>query len=210
MAKRKAIGLGLPLWLAACGGTSGSPPPRPDAAETPPQPDAMEQNFCTAIEAAYGDLGEQTGTALLRPADEDMPDGLQVLALQMPLNEEPSPDVLFLELWQGDPPFVDGFAPASLTLNGDQADLVLCGACAFIAADYTGGLIDFNMAYTGELVLDAVDATPDTGQVVGSLSGIKFHEVTIDQAGQHVVEEGCKSELDKISFDFGVAQTPAP
>lgn len=198
----------------ACGGTKGPPPGRADAGPTPdagPSADGMPQNVCTDIESVYGDLGEFTGTAVLSPADEDTPDGPKKLVMQMPLNDDAEPDVLFLEFWETEEPFLSqGFVALSQTLNGDQADLVTCGACSFIAANYVdGGLIDFNMAYAGELVIDAIDATPGTGSVSGSLTGLKFREVTISPAGQETVEGGCRSELASASFSFSVEEAPA-
>ena len=206
----------IPLVLflfSGCGGTKGPPPAKADAgprADAGPAYDAMPQNVCTDIEAMYGDLGEFTGTALLSPADEDLPEGPRKLVMQMPLGKEAEADVLFLEFWETESPFLEqGFVPLSQTLNGDQADLVTCGACSFIAANYTeGALIDFNMAYSGELVINTIDITPDTGSVTGSLTDLKFREVTISEAGQETVENGCRSELVSATFNFTVVSAP--
>jgi len=168
----------------------------------------MPQNVCTAIEALYADQGTITGTATLAPTDDTNPTGPQTLSIAMPLNTDAEPDVLFLELWGDSAPFQQGFVPVTQSLGGDQSDLVLCGACTYIAADYVeGGLIDFNMAYSGELVIDAVDPTPGTGSIQGSLTGVKLHEVTVSEAGQMVVAGGCKSEIEAVAFDFSIAAT---
>lgn len=197
------------LFLWACGGTTGSPPDQPDAG---PRPDAAEVSGCVNLESSYGDLGAFTGEAVLAPTNPDIPDGRQYLSLAMPVNEDAPPDVFFLELWGDSPPFEDGFAPVTLTLNGDQSDLILCAACAFLAPDHEGGdaFIDYHLAYSGELILTAVDATPDTGMVQGTLSNIKMHQVELNQNNeQETVEGGCLTEIEALSFDFTVVAAPA-
>jgi hypothetical protein len=198
------------LALAACGDDGGSTPAEPDGAPIV-TPDAAPLNFCTAIEASYPDIGAVTGTATLRPVNEDLPDGIQAVILQIPLNEESPPDVLFVEIWEDSAPFDSGTAPYMVNLIGDNADLVLCAACTYIAADFTDPMmIDFNMAYSGQLALSVLDSTPGTGKVTGTLTNVKMHEVTISVAGQSVVTDGCKSTLEKVSFDFDVAASPTP
>jgi hypothetical protein len=170
----------------------------------------MPQNVCTDIEAMYGDLGELTGVALIGPANPDETDGPKKLVLQMPLNEDAEPDVLFLEFWETEEPFLSqGFVPLTQTLNGDQADLITCGVCSFIAANFVDASdIDFNAAYAGDVVIETIDVTPDTGSVTGTLTGIKFRAVTLDEAGQETVEDGCRSELEAVRFNFTVAAEP--
>jgi hypothetical protein len=169
-------------------------------------------NVCTLIEKSYGDLGAVTGTAFVAPADEDRPMAEQKLTLQIPLNQDAKPDILFIELWEDAEPFIDsGFMPITLTLNGDQADVLSCGACVYIAADFESvNNINFNMTYTGELVLEVVDATPGSGQVKGSLTDIMLREVTTSAEGQEPVENGCRSELAGVQFDFSVVTDPPP
>ena len=77
------------------------------------------------------------GVALIGPANPDETDGPKKLVLQMPLNEDAEPDVLFLEFWETEEPFLSqGFVPLTQTLNGNQADLITCGVCSFIAANF--------------------------------------------------------------------------
>lgn len=195
--------------LLACGGTTGSPPPLPDADLTDP-PDAMPGNLCPNLESSYGELGAFTGEAVLAPTNPDIPDGQKYLSMQMPLNEDAPPDVFFLELWGDSPPFEDGFVPVTLALNGDQSDLILCGACAYIAPDHEeDAFIDFHLAYSGELELTAVDPTPDTGVVQGTLRNVKMHHVFLDENNeQQTTPDGCKTELAELSFDFTVVAAP--
>ncbi len=205
----KRIVLILAATLSCCGDNGGEPArdaaiPRDDAAP----PDA-EINTCTVVAAHFADLGTITGTAALRPAEESSPEGPQYLSLAMPLNADAMPDTLFLELWDQTGVFEEGFAPKTIALISNQADLILCSACAYIAPDYVpGALIDFHMAYDGELVIEEIDPTPGTGRVKGTLANLKLHAVTIDQAGQETIDMGCKISLDAIAFDFDIAVPP--
>ncbi len=197
------------LGLLACGGTTGSPPDDPDGGAN--EPDAtVEVNTCTNLEPSYGNLGAFTGDAILAPINPDIPAGATFLTLPMAINEDVPPDVFFLELYGDSPPFEGGFVPVTLTLNGDQSDLILCGACAYLAPDHEDGAnIDFHMAYTGELELTAVDPTPDTGVVQGVLRNLKLHQVVLNEGGvQQTVADGCKTEIAELSFDFGVVAAP--
>lgn len=212
MVKRQSIALLSCLALGACGDDGGGDGTAvPDAGPVVVADAAPEPNFCTVIEASYPDLGSVTGTATLAPTDEDMPDGPQIISLQIPLNEESPPDVLFIELWEDLPPFSDGPPPYTINLIGDQADLVLCGACTYIASDFSDpNMVDHNIAYSGQLVISAMDSTPGTGTVVGSLSNVKLHEVDFDMFGQHIVDEGCRSTLEKVAFTFDIEAADPP
>ncbi len=197
------------LALASC--SEGGTTVLPLDADVTPKADATPQRVCTLIESSYPDLGAVTGTATLNLDDPEDPTSGQYLLLQFPLNTEAPPDVLFVELWLETAPFDEGAVPYTISLVGDQADLVLCGACTYIAADFTDrNNIDFNMAYSGELLLSALDATPGTGKVTGSLSNIELHDVTISEAGQVTVPDGCLSTIDGVTFDFDVGPAPAP
>ncbi len=192
---------------AACGGgddDAGDADAGAEAADAA-APDAVGST-CVDLEARYGDLGSVTGVAVLRPVDELVPDGAKYLSLEISLNQDAEPDVLFIELWDGDAPFGAGFAPGGYTLSGDQADLIQCGACVFIAANRVAGQpLDFHMASSGMLTLDTIDASPTTGRVAGSLSGLNLRQVTVDQSGQTTVPSGCRPTLDALAFDFTVA-----
>lgn len=200
--------------LLGCGNDGGDTNTELDASA--PLVDAMnevppdaEVNYCTILEASYGDLGALTGVATIGPQEPDAPMGPRLLTLSIPLNKDATPDVFFLELWEDEGVFLDGYAPKTVVLSANQADLVLCSACAYIAADYTeGGLKDFHITYSGQLIIDAIDPTPDTGRIQGSLNNLKMHAVTVDEAGQEVTEMGCKSTLEKITFDYPIVAAP--
>ncbi len=191
--------------FTACGGTTGPPPPKADSGPTPdalPSADARPANLCTEIETSYGDLDTLVGTAHYAPADEDEPDGPQVLTVVIPLNEDPTPDVLFIEMWETEEPFLSqGFTPLTASLGGDQADLITCGACVFIAENYSEGeAIAHNMAYGGEFVLTAIPDGKGAMTVEGSLSDVTMRAVTVSDAGQETVEDGCRSEITALQF----------
>lgn len=168
-------------------------------------PDALPP-MCDNLLTMFGDLGSVTGTAVSAPIDDEEPAGAQYLTAQIPLNTDTEPDVLFIELWDENTPFMDGLATGTYGLVGLQADLFSCGACVYIAANVDGGPLDFHMALGGSLTLDSVDATPGTGRIVGSLTDVGFREVTVDVNGQHVVEGGCETEISAVSFDLTVEQ----
>lgn len=200
--------LGFAAFAAACGGgddSSGGADAGATGADAQVTADAAPQS-CINLEPAYGNVGSVTGTALVRPVDDLVPDGAKYLSLQIALNQDTTPDVLFIELWDGDSPFTGGIATGDYSLIGDQADLIQCGACVFIAADHVAGQpIDFHMAASGTLTLDMVDATPTTGRIAGSLSNVVLRQVTVDQSGQMTVLDGCRPTLDAVAFDFSIA-----
>lgn len=192
------------LMLVACGGDDSGAADGgvTDAAAIADAatPDA-KPNYCTLLEPAYGDLGSFTGTALLRPADAEEPNGFEYLSIEIPLNTDAKPDVLFIELWEDAPPFDPDFKTGTFTLIEDNADIITCGVCAFIAADReVGQNLRFHMAVAGTMTIDAVDKTPGTGSVVGSVSGLRLREITVDQFGQHLVDMGCETMVDSASF----------
>lgn len=167
-------------------------------------PDAM--STCVLLEGAYGDLGAATGTAIIQPADDEDPTGPQMIALEVALNQDAKPDVLLIELWGDAVPFESGFITGSFGLGGNQADLFECGACVYIAADREAGQpLLFHMASSGVISIDSVDPTPGTGSITGSLSNVVLREVTVSKGGQTIVEDGCRTRVDALSFDFDIA-----
>ena len=185
----------LCLALAACGGDDGQTP----AVDAMPAADApVDATTCTLLETDYGDLGAQTGQATLEPDDAE-----NILKMEIPLNQETPPDVLFIELYDDSDPFSGGLAAGTYTIIDFQADIVNCGACVYIAADReVGQPLKFHMASSGTLTIDAVDATPGTGSIQGSLAGINLREVEVQQGGQVVVENGCRTAIGSDEFRF--------
>ncbi|MBL4634608.1 MAG: hypothetical protein JKY56_12085 [Kofleriaceae bacterium] len=173
-----------------------------------PEPDA-EPNYCTLLESSYGDLGALPGTAEVGPQDSDTPLGPRLIKLRIPLNQDTNPDVLVIELWENDGVFLDGYSAKTIVLIANQADLFECSACVFIAADFVvGQSTNFNMTYSGQLIIDAIDPAPDTGRIQGSLTNLKLRAVTIDSSGQEVTAMGCKTTLESITFDYPMTLAP--
>ncbi len=172
------------------------------------EPDA-EPNYCTLLESSYGDLGALPGSAEIGPQDSDTPLGPRLIRLRIPLNQDASPDVLAIELWENEGVFLDGYSAKTVVLSANQADLIECSACVFIAADFVEGQrTNFNITYSGQLIIDAIDPVPDTGRIQGSLTNLKLHAVTVDEAGQMVTEMGCKTTLEGITFDYPMTLAP--
>jgi len=202
--------LALAFPLAACGGDDGDgSPDSPDASVNDPAdaagPDADPASFCTNLAPSYGALGALTGTAEVAPLDDKDPNGPKVLTLKMAVNADATPDVLFAELYEGEPPFEGGFAPGTYTISGLQADVIACSVCVYLAADFMMGQpIDFHMASSGSVEITSVDPTPDTGSIAGTLTGLSLRQVTVSQQGQMVVPMGCRTSIDSVSFDLQV------
>ena len=213
MTNRPALLLGLAvlaLGPLGCGGDdddNGSA----DAGSTADGPageaDALPP-VCDNLATMFGDLGAHNGVALSAPIDEGDPTGPQFLTFEVPLNQDAEPDVLFVELWDENVPFMDGFAPGSFGLVGIQADLFECGACVYIGANVDQGPLNFHMALGGTITIDTIDATPGTGNVTGSLANVAFREVTVDAGGQHVLEGGCQTSIEALTFDLTVQVAP--
>jgi hypothetical protein len=65
------------------------------------------------------------------------------------------------------------------------------------------------MASSGSLVITAVDTTPDTGSIVGTLTNLSLREVTVSQEGQQTVQDGCRTTIASLGFDLQiVAESP--
>jgi hypothetical protein len=209
MVKTTAIAFLSLLAMAACSDEGGTVLP-PDAGFVP-MADAAPTRVCTLIESSYPDLGAVTGTATFTLDDVTDPTSEQYLELQIPLNTDAEPDILFFEVWFTQPPFDEGAAPYTISILGDQTDVIDCSACTFVAADFTDrNSVNFNFAYTGEIVLTALDLTPDTGKVTGSLSNVLLHEISFSADGQETVPDGCLSSIEAVTFDFDVGPALVP
>jgi hypothetical protein len=181
------------LLVLACDGDD-SPPGQP-------APDDSAGGSCSALAGSYPDLGTLKGTAVM--ADED---GL-ALKLRFALNDDPQPDVLFIELYADAAPFAAGLAPAEVSLSGDQADIYTCTACVYISADHHGDQdISYHAASKGTFTLSEYDVTPGSGRVAGSLSEVSLREVEPrEEHGQVEVPDGCKTSIQAAAFQFEVS-----
>ena len=194
------------LLLLACGGTTGSPPPRPDSG---PEPDAGPTNLCEVLEQSYADLGAKTGVAEVRLSDDEDPKSPNVYVLRIPLNEDDPADLFFLELWDQEGPFADGIAPGEVSLIGDQSDIIRCSACAFMSPDHTDDNdIDFHVAYAGTLTLSEVALEGKGSKIAGSLADLKLRAIEIVDGDQRAIDDGCETSLEAMSFSFDVPALP--
>ncbi len=197
--------LAVALALVGCSSTEEPLAVEPDAGATAPtSADAAVPRTCL-ISDSYGDLGSQSGTVAIRPAEEDMPEGPRVVVLEVPLDQAAAPDVLVVELWEGSIGFTDGIEPGSFQLAGTNSDLINCGACVYIAADRVAGEVPVrHVASAGTLTLDEVDLRPG-GRIVGRLTDVTLREVELKQGGQGEVENGCTSSVSNVALSFTVA-----
>ncbi len=180
-----------------------------DAGADAAEPDA-EINFCTILEANYGDLGTVNGDALYAPQEEDDPTGPQLLSIRIPLNTDANPDLLVIELFEDAGPFEPDLATGNYGIIDMETDVIACGTCVYIAGDFTTpDAVDFHMASSGTLAIDTLDLTPETGKVIGSLTDIKMRNVTISGGQQVVTPMGCKTQVESLAFDFNVTVPPA-
>lgn len=214
MSSSKAASLILvlcaPLALAGggCGDDGGQATADASLPVDAPLPVDAAPN-CPLLEGFYPDLGSVSGTAIVRPTDDLDPTGPQYLTLEIPLNEDTNPDVLFIEVWGDAAPHDMGYLTGTFALVQDNADLFECGNCVYIAADrQVGQPLNFHMASSGTITIDTIDDTPGTGSFSGSLSNVVMREVTVTSNGQVVVEGGCRTRLEAVAFSAGV-QAPA-
>ncbi len=205
MKKAASLLFAVALTTAACGddGAGGSDA-GVDGAVDAGGIDAAPN--CPFLDGFYPDLGAKTGTAIVQPTDELDPMGPTFLTLEIPLNQDANPDVLFIEIWADAAPHDMGFLTGLFSLIGDNGDLFECGNCVYIAADReVGQPLKFHMAASGTIQIDAIDDTPDTGTLQGSLNNVVLREVTVGAGGQTPVDGGCRTRIEAMSFDFGVA-----
>ena len=128
----------------------------------------------------------------------------------MPINNDATPDTMFLELYENEEPFLGGIATGTFTISGKQTDLILCTVCAYLAGDYVDDLtINFHMASSGTLDITTVDTTPGTGSIEGSLTNLALREVTVNTMGQQPVVNACRTTIASLSFNLPiVAESP--
>jgi len=194
----------LALTVAACGDDGGTATdasiPVVDAVAI----DAMPN--CPLLDGFYPDLGSVTGTAIVEPTEDTNPTGTKYLTLELPLNQDAKPDVLFIEVWGDAEPHDAGFLTGLFSLTGDNADLFECGNCVYIAADREAGQpLKFHMAASGTIQIDAIDETPGTGTLQGSLSNVVLREVTVSADGQATVDGGCRTRIEAAAFTASVS-----
>lgn len=189
----------------ACGGDDGASPapggPADDGADEVPD----DAPACLVAES-YGNLGVVSGTATIGPAYDDEPDGPRVVRVSLAIDDASPADMLVIDLWEGEGPFADGYAPIDRTLAGNDLDVVNCSVCAFIAADRIDGEpTNFHVVSRGQLVVETFDPT---ARIAGTLTMASFREVVVEEAGQSDVDDGCTTSIDAVSFDLALEEVP--
>lgn len=192
----------LALALAACGGDDGGGDPGDDPDAAVVLPDADPASFCEIVEFSHGALGMLAGTGTLIPIDDLDPTGPQQVTLQMDVNSDAVPDTMFLELYEGEPPFDTGVVTGTYTIIDAQTDLIACSVCAYLAGDFVQGEnINFHMASSGAVSITTADIR-DGGSIAGSMENLTLREVTVSQQGQMTVVNGCETTIESLSFDL--------
>jgi hypothetical protein len=106
-------------------------------------------------------------------------------------------DVVILELNEGRGAFSGRLAPGTYELAGADLNYETCGLCVLLVADYADQGPTY-FATGGTVTLTSVE-----GRLAGTLEGITFDHVTIDER-THVstkVDDGCRARLERMSFD---------
>ena len=117
------------------------------------------------------------------------------------MNDDPRPDGLFLQLYDGmgNHPVLN--AVGTYQLNGFDAKLETCGICAFIAVNInrTAGTSEqqYFATGTGDLTLTTASAT----RMTGSMHNLEFRHVDTT-SGTSDIPDGCAVKIDTVEFDI--------
>jgi hypothetical protein len=159
-------------------------------------PDPHPEPAACAVAPTYGDLGiYDDGAAVTGDADGD-----PYILVDLPVEE--SPHLLSVELWDGYGVLSDGWGPGSYEIAGDETDYNTCGTCVVVFEDYDFEADDYArllVAYEGTVVIESLEATPDTGWVTGWIEGVSLAEV--DPYGG---AEACVTHIGHVAFDLPI------
>ncbi|NVB81442.1 MAG: hypothetical protein HOV81_23810 [Kofleriaceae bacterium] len=117
------------------------------------------------------------------------------------LNQDPLPDALYLDLWQGYGGFGSGdIKTGQYVISGEDAAYSTCGICAYLAADVDpdNGPADYYFAQSG-----VVNITSITTNLTGTLQNVNFARVGIDpETGDpsDTAVGDCQSTIASASF----------
>lgn len=154
------------------------------------------------------------GIAELRRADPADPDSARYLSLLVRLTyqgddpDAPTADYLRVEIWEGHSGDA-GFRPGRFSIAGADTDFTACSNCVTFFGDVvlaTGSPTQIFMADGGTLDIAAIDPSPTTGVLEGSLQNVTFREVTVGEDGQSEVLGGCESEVTDFRFLVDVVE----
>lgn len=186
------------VLAVACGDDGGSNQ-RPDATVVS---DSSNPPANCLLPASLGTVTPQIQDAFYAmSAGATTPDNYYMFAN---LNDDPNPDYLLIDLYEGFGVFENGFptAPTMITLAGDEAQYSTCGACITGRTDlddqgeFTGSPY---LATAGKLELTSVSPT----SFAGKLTNVTLTHVNISDASPYessVHPDGCTSTIDSLEF----------
>ena len=192
----------ITLGLAACGGDDGVSQVV-DASRIDAGIDAPV--VCT-VGPSFAALGALTPSECIQDPRQDAMDPLDdVIVLRAPLQTGSPFDELQIELWSGYGALTGGFATGTYEITGDELQYFTCGVCVFINADREGeDYVEDYFATGGSLTLTSVN-----GNLTGSIDGITFEHVTIDQDGMSApAGDGCESVVTSATFTAPITAPP--
>jgi hypothetical protein len=148
-------------------------------------------------------------------ADADLTETDGKKFLNVPLNADPAPDQLQLELYPQVGVFAGGAVrPGTYSLDDAETKFSTCGACALLYQDVsadTGKPAGFFMPLAGTLVLTSTE-----GRLVGALENVVFRHVSIDffdpdgtgpSLETTTIDDGCTVFLERAAFDLELPPT---
>lgn len=132
------------------------------------------------------------------------------------INADPSPDWLWIELFEGPAPdyTTENFpaTPFTINLTGNELDYLKCSTCITLTTDVNLAnmneleYLDDYMASSGSVTIttltppDMTTTPPTPGMIAGTLTDINFVDVDISMAGTVPTSSGCTSTLSTLSF----------
>ncbi|HUS30203.1 MAG TPA: hypothetical protein VMZ53_16965 [Kofleriaceae bacterium] len=173
----------------------------PDAGMQQQQPDAapvVMDNAC-GVAQNQGDLGNLTGFAGTQLQDGSTTQRIRWVGSETAATaNQASPDVLYVELWDGFGAFTGGAArTGTFTISGNETDLDTCGVCVMMLANVTNNTPAKTLVATsGTVTITSVGTT--AGQMTqATVTNASFTEVTCNQTNgcTNVAGSTCTSPI---------------
>ena len=204
--RRLVPGLGAVALLAGCFARAGGDGDSPDAAGPLPIPDAaadaapiVVDNAC-GVATDQGDVGTLAADARVRNQGSTSRKIYRLGAPTPRTENDPRPDVIFIELWENFGAFAGTTAhPGTFPIAGPELDYQTCGVCVFTLADVDddNGATRILFATAGQVTVNAVGPAAGTAVSV-EVESVVFQEV--DQEFQPV-GSNCPSPLQHGQLD---------
>ncbi len=195
----------ISLGLAACGGDDGVTPVGTDA-RTIDAGGIDAPVVCSVSSAAFGDRGAVTPSICIQDPGEDMASTADdVIVMRAPLQAGSPFDELELDLYAGYGVFMNGFAPGTYQIAGDELQFATCGLCVFVNTDRdANGYVDDYFATGGTVTITSINGT-----LAGTVSNLTFEHVTLAQNESTPVGDGCVTALTGATFTAPLTPPPA-